>query len=95
MGTGNKLDFVGDTSQPVILDDLDSLTIPIDSGQAFDSPHRNDVAEMILNQTGPLTGTKAAIASSTRLSGAAKKLRRRKITPCSAAEISIQGARFS
>jgi uncharacterized protein (DUF1501 family) len=61
IGAGNKLDFVGDTFRPVVLDDLNTLTIPIDGQQLTDSEFRNQKAEEILGGAGPLTGYKAQI----------------------------------
>jgi len=65
VGTGNKLDFVGNTFRPVVFDTLDSLTIPIDSGQTLDSVYRNQKTEEILGDAGALTGLKAIVRSAT------------------------------
>ena len=65
VGTGNKLDYVSNGFKPVVVDDLASLTIPTDAGQPTDSTYRNDKAEEILSGSGPLTGLRAQIASST------------------------------
>lgn len=63
VGTGNKLDFVGNSFNPVTLDNLDALTIATDSGQPLDSEYRNVKAEEIFNETGLLTGFKAKVVS--------------------------------
>ena len=63
VGTGNKLDFIGDAFRPVIVDSLDALTIGVDSASLSDSEFRNLKTEEILNETGPLIGLKAQVKS--------------------------------
>ena len=63
VGTGNKLDFIGNSFRPVIVDNLDALTIGTDSGSGLDSEFRNTKSEELLGGTGPLIGLKAQIRS--------------------------------